>query len=58
MYGIAIMNITLNPLRKAPDSLWCPSGEDPKDHLSSSGLSPLCFALPCLAELPAAVFMA
>ena len=51
------MNITLNPLRKAPDSLRRPSGEDPKDHLSSSGLSPLCFALPCLAELPAAAFL-
>ncbi len=51
------MNITLNPLRKAPDSLWCPSGEDPKGHLSSSGLSPLCFALLCLAELPAAAFL-
>lgn len=51
------MNITLNPLRKAPDSLQCPSGEGPKDHLSSSGLSPLCFALPCLAELPAAAFL-
>lgn len=24
------MNITLNPLRKAPDSLQCPSGEGPK----------------------------
>lgn len=24
------MNITLNPLRKAPDSLRCPSGEGPK----------------------------
>ena len=30
----------------------------PETTSSSSGLSPLCFALPCLAELPAAVFMA
>ena len=45
------------PLAQGSGQPWRPSGEDPKGHLSSSGLSPLCFALPCLAELPAAVFM-